>query len=61
MNQKIKDAMRSILQMSGAIENITNAMKSAETSLANGEAELIDLEKQLTLKKDELITLLKEI
>lgn len=61
MTQEIKDAMRSILQMSGAIENITKAMKSAETSLVNGEAELIDLEKQLTLKKDELITLLNEI
>jgi mitochondrial fission protein ELM1 len=61
MNQEIKDAMRSILSMSGAIENITKAMKSAETSLVNGEAELIDLEKQLTLKKDELITLLNEI
>ena len=61
MTQEIKDAMRSILSMSGAIDNITKAMKSAETSLVNGEAELIDLEKQLTLKKDELITLLNEI
>lgn len=61
MNQEIQDAMRSILSMSGAIENITKAMKAAETSLVNGEAELIDLEMQLTLKKDQLITLLKEI
>lgn len=60
MNQETKEVMKAILQMSGAIENITNAMKAAETSLTNGEAELIDLEKQLSIKKDELIKLLTQ-
>lgn len=60
MNQETKELMRSIISMSGAIENITNAMKAAETSLANGEAELIDLEKQLSIRKQELIKLLTQ-
>lgn len=60
MNQETKELMRTIISMSGAIENITNAMKAAETSLANGEAELIDLEKQLSLRKQELIQLLTQ-
>ena len=60
MKQEIKELMRTILQMSGAIENITTAMKAAETSLINGEAELMDLEKQLSIKKQELIKLLTQ-
>lgn len=60
MNQETKEVMKAILQMSGAIENITTAIKAAETSLTNGEAELIDLEKQLSIKKDELIKLLTQ-
>lgn len=60
MNQETKELMRIIISMSGAIENITNAMKAAETSLANGEAELIDLEKQLSIRKQELIQLLTQ-
>jgi len=60
MNQETKELMRSIISMSGAIENITNAMKAAETSLANGEAELVDLEKQLSIRKQELIQLLTQ-
>ena len=60
MNQEL-ELMRTIISMSGAIDNIKTALSAAETSLVNGEAELIDLERQLTLKKDELITLLNEI
>ena len=60
MNQQTKDAMKAILQMSGAIENIKTAIASAETSLANGEAELIDLQKQLSIKTDKLIDLLTQ-
>lgn len=60
MNQETKELMRTIISMSGAIENITNAMKAAETSLANGEAELMDLEKQLSIRKQELIQLLNQ-
>ena len=60
MNQETKELMRTIISMSGAIENITNAMKAAETSLANGEAELMDLEKQLSIRKQELIQLLTQ-
>ena len=59
MNQEL-ELMRTIISMSSAIENVTNAMKAAETSLANGEAELIDLKKQLSIKTDELIDLLTQ-
>ena len=59
MNQEL-ELMRTIISMSSAIENVTNAMKSAETSLANGEVELIDLQKQLSIKTDELIDLLTQ-
>jgi phage-related minor tail protein len=59
MNQEL-ELMRTIISMSSAIENVTNAMKAAETSLANGEAELMDLEKQLSLRKQELIDLLTQ-
>lgn len=59
MNQEL-ELMRTIISMSSAIENVTNAMKAAETSLANGEAELMDLEKQLSLRKQELIDILTQ-
>ena len=59
MTQEL-ELMRTIISMSTAIENITNALKSAETSLANGEVELIDLQKQLSIKTDELIDLLTQ-
>ena len=42
MTQEL-ELMRTIISMSTAIENVTNALKSAEASLTNGEAELIDL------------------
>ena len=59
MTQEL-ELMRTIISMSTAIENVTNALKSAETSLTNGEAELIDLKKQLSIKTDELIDLLTQ-
>lgn len=59
MNQEL-ELMRTIISMSSAIENVTNAMKAAETSLANGEAELMDLEKQLSIRKQELIDILTQ-
>ena len=59
MTQEL-ELMRTIISMSSAIENVTNALKSAETSLANGEVELIDLQKQLSIKTDELIDLLTQ-
>jgi phage-related minor tail protein len=59
MNQEL-ELMRTIISMSSAIENVTNAMKAAETSLVNGEAELMDLEKQLSLRKQELIDILTQ-
>ena len=59
MNQEI-ELMRTIISMSSAIENVTNAMKAAETSLANGEAELMDLEKQLSIRKQKLIDILTQ-
>jgi phage-related minor tail protein len=59
MTQEL-ELMRTIISMSSAIENVTNAMKAAETSLANGEAELMDLEKQLSLRKQELIDILTQ-
>ena len=59
MTQEL-ELMRTIISMSTAIENVTNALKSAETSLANGEVELIDLQKQLSIKTDELIDLLTQ-
>ena len=59
MNQEL-ELMRTIISMSSAIENVTNALKSAEASLTNGEAELIDLKKQLSIKTDELIDLLTQ-
>ena len=59
MTQEL-ELMRTIISMSSAIENVTNAMKSAETSLTNGKAELIDLQKQLSIKTDELIDLLTQ-
>ena len=59
MTQQL-ELMRTIISMSTAIENVTNALKSAEASLTNGEAELIDLQKQLSIKTDELIDLLTQ-
>lgn len=59
MNQKL-ELMRSIISMSGAIENIKTALSAAETSLANGEIELADLQSQLQRKTDELIDLLNQ-
>ena len=59
MTQEL-ELMRTIISMSTAIENVTNALKSAEASLTNGEAELIDLQKQLSIKTDELIDLLTQ-
>ena len=59
MNQEL-ELMRTIISMSTAIENVTNALKSAEASLTNGEVELIDLQKQLSIKTDELIDLLTQ-
>ena len=59
MTQQL-ELMRTIISMSTAIENVTNALKSAEASLTNGEAELIDLKKQLSIKTDELIDLLTQ-
>jgi hypothetical protein len=59
MTQEL-ELMRTIISMSTAIENVTNALKSAEASLTNGEAELIDLKKQLSIKTDELIDLLTQ-
>ena len=59
MNQEL-ELMRTIISMSSAIENVTNAMKAAETSLANGEAELMDLEKQLSIRKQKLIDILTQ-
>lgn len=60
MNQEIKNAMRAILQMSGAIDNIRTALSAAETSITNGEIELADLQSQLQRKTDELIDLLTQ-
>ena len=59
MTQEL-ELMRTIISMSTAIENVTNALKSAEASLTNGEVELIDLQKQLSIKTDELIDLLTQ-
>lgn len=59
MTQEL-ELMRTIISMSTAIENVTNALKSAEASLTNGKAELIDLQKQLSIKTDELIDLLTQ-
>lgn len=60
MNQELNETMRTIIKMSGAIENVTKAITSAETSLANGQTELADLEMQLERKKQELIQLLTQ-
>lgn len=60
MNQEIKNAMRAILQMSGAIDNIRTALSAAETSITNGEIELAELQSQLQRKTDELIDLLTQ-
>ena len=59
MNQEL-ELMRTIISMSGAIENIKTALSAAETSLANGEIELEDLQSQLQRKTDELIDLLTQ-
>lgn len=59
MNQKL-ELMRTIISMSGAIDNIKTALSAAETSLANGEIELADLQSQLQKKTDELIDILTQ-
>lgn len=59
MNQEL-ELMRSIISMSGAIDNIKTALSAAETSLANGEIELEDLQSQLQRKTDELIDILTQ-
>jgi hypothetical protein len=54
------ELMRTILTMTSSIERIKKNVEDAHTIIDNGKQEYTDLEEQLELRKQELITLLTQ-